>query len=200
MSQMGLLMMHNLQVPAIHERFFSVVVSPMSNHILQESLSPSYSVTDIIETYRLETMNLNLNCLSSELQQRGEMELRSCFCLIHAALRYAPILYQWNIPTVMASFQAWKRSQLQDNRKIFEGLQPEVSESEIETLRPQVIVEEKNDDIQEGNEKDDFQENNEKVVIPHGNPKDDIHIFVCTDEADLRPLAVLINSSMVNAP
>lgn len=144
-------------------------------------------------------MNLNLNCLSSELQQRVEMELRSCFCLIHAALRYAPILYQWNIPTVMASFQAWKRSQLQDNRKIFEGLQPEVSIDE--TLRPQeVIVEEKTDDIQERNEKDDFQEIDERVVIPQGNPKDDIHIFVCTDEADLRPLAVLINSSMVNAP
>lgn len=66
----------------------------------------------------------------------------------------------------MASFQAWKRSQLQDNQKVFEGHQHEV-------IR---------DIISEDVRKDQS-----------------VHIFVCTDEADLRPLAVLINSSMANA-
>jgi len=73
----------------------------------------------------------------------------------------------------MASFHSWKRNQLDDNRKVFEqGPQAWLEQSVPDSVE-EVIKTEK---------------------------KEDIHIFVCTDEADLRPLAVLINSSMANTP
>lgn len=73
----------------------------------------------------------------------------------------------------MASFHSWKRSQLDDNRKVFEQ-------------GPQAWLDQSGPNSGDG--------------IINAEKKEDVHIFVCTDEADLRPLAVLINSSMANTP
>ena len=75
----------------------------------------------------------------------------------------------------MASFHSWKNSQLQDNRKVFqEGL------------------------VSQGVMVDSMSLTGDDNV--NVGKMEDIHIFVCTDESDLRPLAVLINSSMANTP
>jgi hypothetical protein len=73
----------------------------------------------------------------------------------------------------MASFHSWKNSQLQDNRKVFqEGL------------------------VSQGVMLDSLSLTGDETV--NAVKMEDIHVFVCTDESDLRPLAVLINSSMAN--
>ena len=77
----------------------------------------------------------------------------------------------------MASFHSWKRTQLADNRKVFEQGSQEWLEPVGEKLEPM----------------------GEKLE-PIGEKLEDIHVFICTDESDLRPLAVLINSSMSNCP
>ncbi|KAG0554072.1 hypothetical protein KC19_12G060200 [Ceratodon purpureus] len=75
----------------------------------------------------------------------------------------------------MASFHNWKNSQLQDNRKVFqEGL------------------------VSQGVLLDSMSLTGDETV--NAEKLEDIHVFVCTDESDLRPLAVLINSSMANTP
>lgn len=74
----------------------------------------------------------------------------------------------------MGSFHSWKNNQLEDNRKVFQ-----------EGLQSGVMLDSKLDADDEAS-----------VVVK----KEDIHVFVCTDESDLRPLAVLINSSMANTP
>jgi hypothetical protein len=45
-----------------------------------------------------------------------------------------------------------------------------------------------------------FEQGPQEWLQPAGEKMEDIHVFVCTDESDLRPLAVLINSSMANCP
>lgn len=84
----------------------------------------------------------------------------------------------------MASFHSWKHNQLQDNRKAFEeGFQT--------VLDPIRSTESEDENIDSSNKGDETVE---------ASTLEDIHVFVCTDEADLRPLAVLINSSMANCP
>ncbi|XP_024362409.1 uncharacterized protein [Physcomitrium patens] len=91
---------------------------------------------------------------------------------------------QWAFPNVMASFHSWKHNQLQDNRKAFEeGFQT--------VLDPIRSTESEDENIDSSNKGDETVE---------ASTLEDIHVFVCTDEADLRPLAVLINSSMANCP
>lgn len=74
----------------------------------------------------------------------------------------------------MGSFHSWKNNQHEENQKIFEqGIKG-------------VLLDSIN--------------NNEEETNQSVKKNDDIHVFVCTDESDLRPLAVLINSSMANTP
>lgn len=85
---------------------------------------------------------------------------------------------QWVFPNVMASINSWKRSQLDDNRIQFEQ------------GGPQEYIHEPLPNTVDGS----------SVTASDSEKKKDIHVFVCTDESDLRPLAVLINSSMENTP
>lgn len=81
---------------------------------------------------------------------------------------------KWTFTSVMGSFHSWKNNQHEENQKIFEqgikGVLLDSINTEEETTNQTV------------------------------KKNDDIHVFVCTDESDLRPLAVLINSSMANTP
>jgi lipopolysaccharide biosynthesis glycosyltransferase len=85
---------------------------------------------------------------------------------------------KWVFPNVMASINNWKRSQLDDNR------------SQFEQGGPQEYIHEPLPNTVDGS----------SVTAVDSEKKKDIHVFVCTDESDLRPLAVLINSSMHNTP
>lgn len=76
---------------------------------------------------------------------------------------------------MIGSFHSWKNSQLEDNRKAFQ-----------EGLEKGVML--------------DSRPNTDDETTMIVEKKKDIHVFVCTDESDLRPLAVLINSSMANTP